>query len=244
MNLVRNHERITNEANALKIVSQQTTIPVPKLLGHGEHPDGRRYLITEFIEGVPLYDFPRRGCSRPTRQRHTDNIPCETCSNQAFSNALNFIKNTVLPQLANLTSQTRGIDGFVMPPSWLSPDTQPPWKGKKCWKTLPLEKPEYVFQHGDIAAQNLLMDPQTLEPKVLFDWEYAGYFPPGMERWSGSLDLEAYSKRGDHLASAIADFLPMEYIECFDKWSNKAELYRLIQSGELPHPDRCLRKRS
>lgn len=86
------------------------------------------------------------------------------------------------PQLSNLTSQQRGIDGFVMPPSWLSPDIQPPWKGKKYWKILPLEKPKYILQHGDIPAHNLMMDPQTLQPKVLLDWEYTGYFPPGIEK--------------------------------------------------------------
>jgi len=126
-----------------------------------------------------------------------------------------------------------------MPPRWLSPDTEPPWKGKEYWKTLPREKPEYVFQHGDIAAHNLMMDPQTLQPIVLFDWEYAGYFPLGMEKWPGSLDSEAYNKRHhDFLANAIAEFLPTEYIECYDKWDNKVELDRLIESGALPHPDR------
>jgi len=156
-------------------------------------------------------------------------------------NALKFIEATVLPQLANLTSQTRGIDGFVMPPSWLSPDIQPPWKGKKYWKALPLENPEYVFQHGDIAAHNIMMDPQALQPKALLDWEYGGYFPPGMERWPGSLDSEAYRKRGDHLAPAIADFLPTEYLECYNEWKDKVELHGLVKSGELPHPDRLSR---
>ena len=211
---------------------------MPKLLDYGEHPDGRRYLITELIAGVPLNEFQRRGCLIATGQKHTEDIPCETCSNQAYSNALQFIENTVFPQLKNLTSQKRGIDGFVMPPSWLSPDTEPPWKGKEDWKILPLEKPDYVFQHGDIGPHNLMMDPQTLQPIVLFDWEYAGYFPPGMEKWPGSLDSEAYRKRGDKLANAIAKFLPTEYIECYNEWDNKAELDRLIESGELPHPDR------
>ncbi|KAF1951659.1 hypothetical protein CC80DRAFT_424144 [Byssothecium circinans] len=185
-----NPERITNEARALELVSQKTTIPVPQLLNHGTYPDGRRYLVTKFIEGVLLSEFPDRGCSRPEAQEHTDGTPCKTCLNQTYSNALDFIQGTVLQQLANLKSQNRGISGFVMPPSWLSPDIQPPWRGKEYWKTLPLETPEYVFQHGDIAAHNLIMDPQTLQVKALIDWEYAGFFPPEMERWPGSLDSD------------------------------------------------------
>lgn len=130
----------------------------------------------------------------------------------------------------------RGIDGFVMPPSWLSTDTQPPWRGKKSWKTLPLETPEYVFQHGDIAAHNILMDPDTLEVKALIDWEYAGFFPPGMQRWTGSLDNSIYSKRGDDIATAIAEYLPDEYLECYKQWNDQAELNELVKSGQLPDP--------
>ncbi|KAK9444018.1 Protein kinase-like domain protein [Metarhizium brunneum] len=231
-----NHERITNEAKALKLVSQQTTIPVPKLLEHGKYMDGRRYLVTELIDGVTLDEFPSRPCSKPKGEKHADGTSCKICSNLAYSNALKFIEDTVLPQLARLKSQNRGIDGFVMPPNWLDP-ARPPWKGKKHWETLPLEKPEYVFQHGDIAAHNLMMDPQTLQPKALIDWEYAGYFPPGMERWPGTLDPEAYYNRGTQLAPAIAEFFPTEYLECYKQWSNKAELGKLIEIGQLPHPN-------
>ncbi|KND86170.1 hypothetical protein TOPH_09207 [Tolypocladium ophioglossoides CBS 100239] len=233
-----NHERITNEARALQLVSQMTTIPVPQLVDHGTHPDGRRYLVTKYIEGVILKQFPQRGCSRLEGQKHTDQVPCETCSDQAYSNALKFVQDTVLPQLANLKSQHRGIYGFVMPPSWLCPDLQPPWKGKTSWKTLSSDVDEYIFQHGDLAAHNLLMDPQTLQVKALIDWEYAGFFPPGMERWPGTLDSATYRKRGDGLAQAIEDFLSVEYLECYEKWSDKAELDKLIELGELPHPDR------
>jgi serine/threonine protein kinase len=156
---LRNHERSTNEAKALELISQRTKIPVPKLLGHGQHPDGRRYLITELTDGVPLSDFRDRGCSNPNEETHTDSTQqCTRCADQAYEHALKFIQVTVLPQLKGLRSRQRGIDGFVMPPSWLSLN-QPPWKGKSSWKTLLLETDEYVFQHGDIAAQNILMDP-------------------------------------------------------------------------------------
>jgi len=156
-----NHERITNEAKALELVLQRTTIPVPRLLDHGIHPDGRRYLTTERIQGEPLHTFPHRSCSQAEGQKHTTGASCKDCSDQAYSNALAFISGTVLPQLAAIKSHARGIDGFVMPPSWLSPDLQPPWIGKKYWKTLPLPRPEYVFQHGDMEAHNILMENVT-----------------------------------------------------------------------------------
>lgn len=215
---IRNHERITNEANALRLVSEKTTIPVPQLIDHGIHPDGRQYLITKRIHGTLLSQLG------------------QDVADVAYANALNFIEGTVLPQLKNLRSNERGIHGFVMPPCWLSPDVDPPWKGKASWKTLPLNEPGYVFQHGDIAAHNIIMDTQTLQVVALIDWEYAGFFPPGMERWPGTLDQNAYNTLGKDLAKAISTFLPEEYLECYDRWNDKAELESLIQRGEIPDP--------
>ncbi|GAW26202.1 putative protein kinase-like domain [Rosellinia necatrix] len=239
-----NHERITNEAKALVLVHNKTTIPVPRLLEHGQLPDGRRYLVTEFIDGLTLKEIRSQGCLREVGQKHTEDTPCKTCSDQAHSNALDFITNIVLPQFAKLKSQQRGIDGFVMPPSWLAPDAQPPWKGKKSWKTIPLETPEYVFQHGDIAAQNIILDRQNLQVKALIDWEHAGYFPPGMERWPGTLDMLAYRKRADNLPEVITKFLLEDYLECYAGWGDKGELQTLINAGELPDPSRLIQEES
>lgn len=239
--LSRNHERITNEAKALELVARETTIPAPRLLDHGIHPDGRRYLITELIEGVLLNHLQTKACSQPEEQKHSEETPCNTCLKEAFSNAIQFIETIVLPQLAKLKSRERGIDGFVMPPSWMSPDMEPPWAGKTSWKTPPLEEAEYVFQHGDLdlAAQNLIMDPQTLQVKALIDWEYAGFYPVGMEFWPGTLDQATYRQRGSKVASVIAKCLPEEYLECYEAWADKEQLRKLIEEGELPHPDAC-----
>ncbi|KAI9046427.1 hypothetical protein LZ554_009560 [Drepanopeziza brunnea f. sp. 'monogermtubi'] len=220
-----NHERIINEVKALQLVSEKTTIPVPKLLGHGALLDGRQYLITERIDGVTL-----------------NRLRGEDCESVAYSNALDFINNIVLPQLGQLRCNERGIDGFVMPPSWLSPDVQPPWRGKTHWKTLPLKEPEYVFQHGDLGAHNIMIDPKSLQVMALIDWEYAGFFPPEMQRWPGTLDETVYNRRGDHVADAIAEFLSDEYLECYCRWEDKAELDDLIRSGQLPDPKFCTQR--
>lgn len=219
MLFVRNHERIANEAEALKLVSKRTTIPVPRLIKHGVHPDGRQYLVTELIRGKSL-----------------DKFIGEDGAEIAYANALRFVENIVLPQLKKLRSKERGIHGFVMPPSWIS-TSEPPWKGKTHWKTLPLKEPEYVFQHGDIAAHNIMMDTNTLQVIALIDWEYAGFFPPGMERWQGTLDQCVYDNRGKDIALAISDFLAEEYLECYNRWANKAELGLLVEDKKLPDPE-------
>lgn len=233
----RNHERITNEAKALQLVARETSVLVPKLLDHGTYSDGRRYLKTAFVEGTRLNTILRRNCSKPEGQKHTSDTPCKACSDQAYQNALDYISTTVLPQFAAMRSQTRGIDGFVMPPSWLCPDIQPPWIGKETWKTLPLELPEYTFQHGDIAAQNIIVDSQTLKVKALIDFEYAGFYPPGMENWPGTLCSNVYNRRGDRIAELIRQFLATEYKECYEKWSDKEKLHELVHLGKLPPID-------
>lgn len=81
-----------------------------------------------------------------------------------------------------------------------------------------------------------MMDPVTFEVKALIDWEYAGFFPPGMQRWPGTLDQTVNNQCGDDMAGAIAEFLLEEYLECYDGWDDKTELARLIESGQLPDP--------
>lgn len=55
------------------------------------------------------------------------------------------------------------------------------WALDVCLHLIPLSL--------DIAAHNIIMDPQTLQVKALIDWGYTGYFPPGMERWPRTLEL-------------------------------------------------------
>ncbi|KAI0964894.1 kinase-like domain-containing protein [Xylaria arbuscula] len=155
-----NHERITNEATALVLVCNKTTIPVPRLFKHGQLPNGRRYLVTD--------------CLKRAGQKHTEDTPCKICLNQAHSNALDFIANIV-------------VDGFA-----------------------------------------------------LIDWEHAGYFPPGMERWPGTLDMQAYRKQANNLPEAITKFLLEDYLECYAGWGNKEELRTLINAGELPDSSRLI----
>ncbi|KAM3436569.1 hypothetical protein NHJ13734_005033 [Beauveria thailandica] len=232
-----NHERITNEAKALEFVAKKTTIPVPRLIEHGIHPDGRRYLITERLDGIMLHNIQEQGCLRPKAQQHTEEEVCKTCVDQAYSNALAFITDVFLPQLSELTSKERGLDGFVMPPRWLSVDTQPPWKrNKAAFRTLPRKTAEYIFQHGDLAAHNIMMHRETLQVQAVLDWEYAGFYPAGMNRWSGTLDMEAYRQLGLDSGPAIAEFLAEEYLECYETWPDKKQLESLVRNGEIPDP--------
>jgi hypothetical protein len=38
-----------------------------------------------------------------------------------------------------------------------------------------------VLCHNDLAQHNIMVDPETLQPVAILDWEYAGYYPPEVE---------------------------------------------------------------
>ncbi|KAH8690424.1 hypothetical protein GQ44DRAFT_780438 [Phaeosphaeriaceae sp. PMI808] len=69
---------------------------------------------------------------------------------------------------------------------------------------------------GTYYMVQVMMDPQTLQIKALMDWEYAGFFPPEMERWPGTLALDDYYKR-ERLVHATETFLITEYLKCYEK---------------------------
>lgn len=175
---------------------------------------------------------------------HTNDstTPCTVCKETAETNGLNFIQHTVLPQLEALKSKTRGIDGFVMPPSWIAPDALPPWRGNLApLSTLPLEEPLYHFVHGDIGTHNIIMDVATLQVKALIDWEYAGFYQAGWERWPGTFDRTVYLSNCYQLASVIPRFLAVEFLECCEKSEDKEELAKLVEEGEIPDPVELMR---
>jgi len=171
-------ERITNEANALKLVRQKTEILVPRVIKHGTHPDGTRYLVTELIDGIMLNGVHRESCFLPQgEEKHTTETPCHTCVDRAYSNAVDYIEKIVQPQLENIRYYERGLEGLVMPPQWLAIDVDPLWKGiKGQFKILRQDNSDYVFQHGDLSDRNIIIDKETLQVMALIDWEYAGTF--------------------------------------------------------------------
>ncbi|KAF7948180.1 uncharacterized protein EAE97_003591 [Botrytis byssoidea] len=199
-----------------RITNEKTSIPVPRLLDYGVNPDGTRYLVTELINGVNLNNLHALGCLVTAGKKHTEEASCDTCVRRAYSSAINFVENT------------------------LPIDTQEPWKGRKePWKTLPLATPEYVFQHGDLAAHNLLIDTETFQSKALIDWEFAGYYPSGMHLWPRALDFRTYVRcaRADNMAELIRKYVPEDFLEACGQLEDREAFDLLVRSGYFPDPD-------
>ena len=45
------------------------------------------------------------------------------------------------------------------------------------WTQLLAPKEEFVFCHGDLSQNNILVDPTTLKIVAIIDWEFGGYYP-------------------------------------------------------------------
>jgi hypothetical protein len=170
-------ERILNHAAALQLISSKTTIPVPKLIGSGENPDGTAWIETERTHGGVWLDLVGQKCRLPPdRQTHitTDDGECDECGRIARANAIRFIQNEVLPQLNALRSDTTGLNDVVIPPLWIM-DYDP----ATYWppKTAADGSEQYVFCHGNLHAHSILMHAETLHVMKIVDWDNAGYFP-------------------------------------------------------------------
>jgi Ser/Thr protein kinase RdoA (MazF antagonist) len=45
----------------------------------------------------------------------------------------------------------------------------------------PRETADLVFCHNDLSANNVIVDPETLNIRAIIDWEYSGFFPAEFE---------------------------------------------------------------
>lgn len=179
-------QRLRNEAAALKLVAQRTTIPVPRVIACDIDEKGSTYLEVEYIDGITA-DHIEDECRMPDSEKHNDGGKCQTCGEIAYKNVDHFITTIVLPQLSQLKSNTTGLNGFVLPPPRIT-ETQirPSWEPKTSTED------EYVFVHGDLGRHNIMVSPDTLEVICIFDWEHGGFFPLCLEAPAWRMDFKEY----------------------------------------------------
>jgi Choline/ethanolamine kinase len=49
------------------------------------------------------------------------------------------------------------------------------------WQQQTSVEEEFVFCHGDLSQNNILVNPKTLQIVAIIDWEYGGFFPQDHE---------------------------------------------------------------
>ncbi|KAG7287206.1 hypothetical protein NEMBOFW57_006711 [Staphylotrichum longicolle] len=172
-------ERILNHAAALQLIAAKTTIPVPKLLGFGENPDGTAWIEIERTHGGIWLDLVHDQCRMPPGKKHAPGGECFECERIAEANARRYIEDEILPQLESLRSDTTGLNGVVVPPLWIMD-----YDAKTYWPPKKADTEEFVFCHGNLHAHSLLMHAETLHVLKVVDWDHAGFFPPEFQRWT------------------------------------------------------------
>ncbi len=179
-------ERILTHAAALELIAKKTTIPVPKLLGVGENPDGSAWIEIERTHGGIYLELVQHRCRMPPGKKHTStDTECAECERIAMANARRYIQDEILPQLDSLRSDTTGLNGTVIPPLWIMDyDPATKWLPKKAV----VGEEEYVFCHGNLHAHSILMHPETLHVMKVVDWDNAGFFPKEFQLWTTERD--------------------------------------------------------
>ncbi|KAE9364055.1 hypothetical protein N431DRAFT_475050 [Stipitochalara longipes BDJ] len=109
---------------------------------------------------------------------HAEKIgKCDQCADLAQKNFNQFVEEKLLRELRSLKSYTTGLNGLVIPPTWiLSSVDRPKWEPKKS------DKEEYVMTRDDLGRHNVMMNLETLEVLFIIDWEHSGYFPPEFQK--------------------------------------------------------------
>ena len=149
-------ERLRNEYLALKFVSENTTIPVPKILNYEETTE----LVSLTIERVQGYQL--ESARIPNRE-------------QAVAHVQEYIHSVILPQLRRLRRPYMGsLDGPIILSTRLGEDVH-----KAQWR--PSRAGDYSFCHGDLAQHNILVDRTTFKVLAVLDWEYSGFDGPEFE---------------------------------------------------------------
>jgi hypothetical protein len=176
-------QRIENEHTALDLVREKTEIPVPRVLERGFNDEFGYYLKLEWVDGVDLGDVVDgtgvgAAClMRPGQNGHASLGRCEQCRALAMANADLFVSEVVYPALEGLQSRQTGLNGNVIPPSFISDDDRREhWPVKTSDGAAGADRP-FVLCHGDLSYHNMRIDPATLKVKCLLDWEFAGFFP-------------------------------------------------------------------
>ena len=178
-------ERLVNEAAALRYVSKNTNIPVPKVYCDFQD-DEAYYLIMEYVQGVSMSDL------KDEQKRIVEEE----------------IK-LHLGVLHNLKSQTLGgPSGIIIPPYRVTLKTE-----NDTWVLRESESNEYVFCHNDLSQQNIIVNPDTLKINGIIDWEYAGFWPEYFESHFYTR-LGPSAAVGDEIddTSALLEFLEMRSV--------------------------------
>ncbi|OAQ98849.1 hypothetical protein LLEC1_01714 [Akanthomyces lecanii] len=152
--------RLRNEAAALEFVAQHSTISVPQKVRLWEE-NGLVYLRMSLIEGaIELASVD------------------DSLMPDAIAKVTAELEKDILPRLHGLPKTGRiGSSDLELP---FIPSRRF-WRAKEDREWPMKTSSSYVFCHGDLSRNNILIDPECFKIRAIIDWESAGFYPENWE---------------------------------------------------------------
>ncbi|KAM0413599.1 hypothetical protein ACHAPT_013623 [Fusarium lateritium] len=167
------------EAENIRYLREQTTIPVPIIVEEWSEENGRYFIITKRIRGEPLSAV---WGSMSTAER--DGVAKQTAD---FLHQLRQLRSPRMQSLGGrpIFSAFLFPNGYGLPHGPLSSDDELWEEMTKSWKGVPekaRQRPRermppaipYTFTHGDLTNVNIIVEGGNLAG--IIDWEAGGYF--------------------------------------------------------------------
>lgn len=179
----------TYEADVLRFLREQTTVPVPKVYGdftfHGTH-----VVIFEYVEGMPLSEV------WPTTS-HDDKLEISRQLRQILQtlrenrqNYIGGIGNTVAVDSRKFMFTGGPFATERQFNTFLRSDLISPARGRflSMFQKIMNTNHDIVLTHGDLNLRNIIVHGRQI--KALIDWENAGWYPEYWEyvKFFGALD--------------------------------------------------------
>ena len=154
-------DRLSNEAAVLRFLAENTTIPVPTVLGLWIANDVHLKMSLTPANGIQLSQVDKSF------------LPA------AIAKVSEELESKIFPQIRKFRRNYLGsVDPAfpIIPPPRLRNS-----RDDRVWKRVEQDIDKYVFCHNDLHQDNIFIDPVTFAIVSIIDWEYAGFYPPEFE---------------------------------------------------------------
>jgi hypothetical protein len=167
-------QRLQHEAAVLQFIKQhpylRTVIPVPAVISCDRDKQGRMQLILERIHGITAEEVGQQ-CRQPQGRVHVAKSPCDQCQQIANDN-VDSVMDSIVAAMQSVKFNETGLNGFMLPPPRIYEyDERDVWVPKRA-----SIGDQYVFCHGELSRNTIMVHPVTLKVVAIIDWENAGFY--------------------------------------------------------------------
>ncbi|KAB5526463.1 kinase-like domain-containing protein [Coniochaeta sp. 2T2.1] len=188
----RNDNLPNYEAENIRFLKENTTIPVPAIVEEWREPNGQYFIITKRIAGEPLSSawgamsgVERDRVAKQTADflgqlRHLRSPQIQSLDGQPIFSAFLFPNSYGLPH-GPFSSDDEIWDEMAKALEGISEKAR-----QQLRQRMPPAEP-YTFTHGDLTNANIIVEDGNLAG--IIDWEAGGYFPVWWEFVSAGIGL-------------------------------------------------------